>query len=91
MNKQEKIYASILGSILLVFVFLLAWALMDISNENYKRINRPYAIKVNNEIVHRNSKIDIDHRGSILTVYDGDKKYIYSQNWSVESEPIDGE
>lgn len=91
MNKQEKIIASVFGISLVATIILTVGTLIHASNEHDKRINRPYAIKVNNEIVHRNSKIDIDSRGSILTVYDGDKKYIYSQNWSVESEPIDNE
>ncbi len=91
MDKEIKIFASVLGGILLTVLLLLTCALIDLRNESYKEINRPYAIKVNNEIVHRNSKIDIDSRGSILIVYDGDKKYIYSQNWSVESEPLDNE
>jgi hypothetical protein len=91
MNKQEKIIASVLGMGLVTVFILIVGMLISVAKDVEKRANKPYAIKVNNEIVHRNSKIDIDHRGSILTVYDGDKKYIYSQNWSVESEPIDGE
>lgn len=91
MNKKEKITFGIFCAFVTFCCFSLVGALVHKAIETNKAINRPYAIKVNNEIVHRNSKIDIDSRGSILTVYDGDKKYIYSQNWSVESEPIDNE
>lgn len=81
MNKEEKIYASILGVILVAAFVLLGGAIIHLSKHAEEKASH-YTVTVDGKTVHQDAKIYVGGNSGVLYVTDEEgNEFVYPSNW----------